>query len=182
VTHVARTIKTLDLRRVVDIFIIDEVQMLGDKSRGWAWIQAIVGAPARLVVLTGAPEAIPRIEHLLAMTGEPLEVRILKRKGELRIEDAPVDLNKLSRGDAVIAFSREDIYDLRTRLVQSGRTVATVYGALGPEVCRAEAARFHNGDAEILVATDAIGMGLNISPLRRVVFSTLRKFDGVRER
>jgi ATP-dependent RNA helicase SUPV3L1/SUV3 len=53
---------------------------------------------------------------------------------------------------------------------------------LGPEVRRAEAARFRNGEAEILVATDAIGMGLNIGPLRRVVFSTLRKFDGVRER
>jgi ATP-dependent RNA helicase SUPV3L1/SUV3 len=66
--------------------------------------------------------------------------------------------------------------------VQAGRSVATVYGALGPEVRRAEAARFRNGEAEILVATDAIGMGLNIGPLRRVVFSTLRKFDGVRER
>lgn len=181
-THIARTIETLDLHRAVDVCVIDEVQMLGDPNRGWAWTQAIVGAPARLVVLTGAPEAIPLVEHLLAMTGEPLKVRILKRKGELRVQGGPVSLNKLSRGDAVVAFSRRDVHDLRTRLVQSGRTVATVYGALGPEVRRAEAARFRNGEAEILVATDAIGMGLNIGPLRRVVFSTLRKFDGVRER
>jgi ATP-dependent RNA helicase SUPV3L1/SUV3 len=181
-THIARTIETLDLHRVVDVCVIDEVQMLGDPSRGWAWTQAIVGAPAHLVVLTGAPEAIPLVEHLLAMTGEPLDVRILKRKGKLRVERTPADLNKLSRGDAVIAFSRASIHELRTRLVQSGRTVATVYGALGPEVRRAEASRFRNGEAEILVATDAIGMGLNIGPLRRVVFSTLRKFDGVQER
>ncbi len=181
-THIARTIETLDLHRVVDVCVIDEVQMLGDPSRGWAWTQAIVGAPARLVVLTGAPEAIPLVEHLLAMTGEPLDVRILKRKGKLRVERIPADLNKLSRGDAVIAFSRASVHELRTRLVQSGRTVATVYGALGPEVRRAEATRFRNGEAEILVATDAIGMGLNIGPLRRVVFSTLRKFDGVQER
>jgi ATP-dependent RNA helicase SUPV3L1/SUV3 len=162
-THIARTIETLDLRRVVDVGLIDEVQMLGDPSRGWAWTQAIIGVPARLVVLTGAPEAIPLAEHLLAMTGEPLEVRILKRKGRLRVENAPTGLNKLSRGDAVIAFSRKNIHDLRTRLVQFGRTVATVYGALGPEVRRAEAARFRNGEADILVATDAIGMGLNIA-------------------
>jgi ATP-dependent RNA helicase SUPV3L1/SUV3 len=181
-THIARTIETLDLHRVVDVCVIDEVQMLSDPSRGWAWTQAIVGAPARLVVLTGAPEAIPLVEHLLAMTGEPLDVRILKRKGKLRVERTPADLNKLSRGDAVIAFSRASVHELRTRLVQSGRTVATVYGALGPEVRRAEASRFRNGEAEILVATDAIGMGLNIGPLRRVVFSTLRKFDGVQER
>jgi ATP-dependent RNA helicase SUPV3L1/SUV3 len=181
-THIARTIETLDLHRVVDVCIIDEVQMLGDPNRGWAWTQAMIGAPARLVVLTGAPEAIPLVEHLLAMTGEPLEVKILKRKGKLRVEGVPANLNKLIRGDAVVAFTRRDVHELRTRLVQAGRTVATVYGALGPEVRRAEAARFRNGDAEILVATDAIGMGLNIGPLRRVVFSTLRKFDGVRDR
>ncbi|WP_114945581.1 helicase-related protein [Microvirga calopogonii] len=181
-THIARTIETLDLHRVVDVCVIDEVQMLGDPSRGWAWTQAMIGAPAKLVVLTGAPEAIPLVEHLLAMTGEPLEVKILKRKGKLRLEGVPANLNKLTRGDAVVAFTRRAVHDLRTRLVASGRTVATVYGALGPEVRRAEAARFRNGEAEILVATDAIGMGLNIGPLRRVVFSTLRKFDGVRER
>lgn len=181
-THIARTIETLDLHRVVDVCVIDEVQMLDDASRGWAWTQAVIGAPAHLVVLTGAPEAIPLVEHLVAMTGEPLEVRILKRKGRLRVEGAPADLNKLNRGDAIVAFTRRDVHDLRTRLVAAGRTVATVYGALGPEVRRAEAARFRNGEAEILVATDAIGMGLNIGPLRRVVFSTLRKFDGVRER
>ncbi|WP_262299179.1 helicase-related protein [Microvirga sesbaniae] len=181
-THIARTIETLDLHRVVDVCVIDEVQMLGDPSRGWAWTQAMVGAPAKLVVLTGAPEAIPLVEHLLAMTGEPLEVKILKRKGKLRVEGVPANLNKLMRGDAVVAFTRRDVHDLRTRLVAAGRTVATVYGALGPEVRRAEAARFRNGEADVLVATDAIGMGLNIGPLRRVVFSTLRKFDGVRER
>lgn len=182
VTHIARTIETLDLRRIVDVCVIDEIQMLSDPNRGWAWTQAVIGAPARLVVLTGAPEAIPLVEHLLAMTGEPLEVRILKRKGRLQTEEAPARLEKLMRGDAVVAFSRRDIHELRTRLVQAGRTVATVYGALGPEVRRAEAARFRSGEAEVLVATDAIGMGLNIGPLRRVVFSTLRKFDGTRER
>lgn len=181
-THIARTIETLDLGRITDVCVIDEVQMLGDQSRGWAWTQAIVGAPARLVVLTGAPEAIPLVEHLLAMTGEPLEVRILKRKGVLRVEKDPADLTRLVKGDAVIAFSRTDIHDLRNRLVRAGRSVATVYGALGPEVRRAEAARFRNHEADILVATDAIGMGLNIGPLRRVVFSTLSKFDGVRRR
>ena len=181
-THIARTIETLDLHRAVDVCVIDEIQMLGDPSRGWAWTQAVIGAPARLVVLTGAPEAIPLVEHLLAMTGESLEVRILKRKGQLNVEGVPAKLEKLTRGDAVVAFSRRDVHDLRTRLVQAGRTVATLYGALGPEVRRAEATRFRNGEAEVLVATDAIGMGLNIGPLRRVVFSTLRKFDGVQDR
>src|SRR4051812_26812611 len=66
---------------------------------------------------------------------------------------------------------------MRAELVRRGRRVAVVYGALSPEVRLAEAARFRNGDADVLVATDAIGMGLNL-PIRRVIFSSLRKFDG----
>lgn len=57
-----------------------------------------------------------------------------------------------------------------------------VYGALSPTVRRAEARRFREGEAEVLVATDAIGMGLNFGPLRRVVFSTLSKWDGEQSR
>jgi ATP-dependent RNA helicase SUPV3L1/SUV3 len=74
------------------------------------------------------------------------------------------------------------VFDLRAELIRRGRSVAVVYGALGPTVRRAEARRFREGEAEVLVATDAIGMGLNIGPLRRVVFSSLRKFDGQEER
>ncbi len=62
-----------------------------------------------------------------------------------------------------------------------GRRVAVVYGALSPEVRRAEAARFNRGEADILVATDAIGMGLNLS-IRRVIFSALKKYDGRQSR
>ncbi len=62
-----------------------------------------------------------------------------------------------------------------------GRRVAVIYGNLGPKVRRAESRRFREGEAPVLVATDAIGMGLNL-PIRRVVFSTLMKWDGRQER
>jgi ATP-dependent RNA helicase SUPV3L1/SUV3 len=92
-----------------------------------------------------------------------------------------VALGDLKVGDALVAFSRREVLDFRAELVRRGRRVAVVYGALSPEVRRAEAARFRDGDADILVATDAIGMGLNL-PIRRVVFSTLRKYDGEAKR
>ena len=60
-----------------------------------------------------------------------------------------------------------------------GHRVATIYGALSPEVRRAEAARFRAGEADVLVTTDAIGMGLNLGPLKRIVFSAVRKWDGI---
>jgi ATP-dependent RNA helicase SUPV3L1/SUV3 len=81
----------------------------------------------------------------------------------------------------VVAFSRRDVLMLRDRIAASGHPVSVIYGALPPEVRRREAERFAKGESHILVATDAIGMGLNL-PIRRVLFSTLSKFDGQADR
>ena len=86
--------------------------------------------------------------------------------------------NKLQKGDAVIAFTRKDVLTLSARFRQWGHGVASIYGALSPEVRRTESRRFCTGEVDILVATDAIGMGLNL-PIRRVIFSSVEKFDGV---
>ena len=84
-------------------------------------------------------------------------------------------------GDAVVAFSRREVLMLRDQIAANGHPVSVIYGALPPEVRRREAERFANGASHILVATDAIGMGLNL-PLRRVLFSTMTKFDGQTDR
>ncbi|GAI30586.1 unnamed protein product, partial [marine sediment metagenome] len=73
---------------------------------------------------------------------------------------------------------RRDVLMLRDQIAQDGHSVSVIYGALPPEVRRREAERFAVGASDVLVATDAIGMGLNL-PIRRVLFSTLEKFDGV---
>ncbi len=88
---------------------------------------------------------------------------------------------KLQKGDAVIAFTRKDVLTLSARFRQWGHGVASIYGALSPEVRRTESRRFCEGEADILVATDAIGMGLNL-PIRRVIFSSIDKFDGIASR
>jgi ATP-dependent RNA helicase SUPV3L1/SUV3 len=136
-----------------------------------------MGAPAREVFVLGAPESATMVRRIARLCGDPLQEVGLARKGPLAAAPEPVPFGDLRAGDALIAFSRRDVLDLRAELLRRGRRVAVVYGALSPEVRRAEAARFRNGEADILVATDAIGMGLNL-PIRRVVFSTVRKFDG----
>jgi ATP-dependent RNA helicase SUPV3L1/SUV3 len=93
----------------------------------------------------------------------------------------PVSTASLKLGDAVVAFSRRDVLMLRDRIAAGGHPVSVIYGALPPEVRRREAERFASGESHILVATDAIGMGLNL-PIRRVLFSTMNKFDGVGDR
>jgi ATP-dependent RNA helicase SUPV3L1/SUV3 len=175
--HLAATVEMCPFRSPVDVAMVDEAQMLGDRDRGAAWTAAIMGAPAREVFVLGAPESATLVRRIAKLCGDPLEEVGLERKGPLVAARRPVPLAELGAGDALIAFSRRDVLDLRADLLRRGRRVAVVYGALSPDVRRAEAARFRSGDADILVATDAIGMGLNL-PIRRVVFLTLRKFDG----
>lgn len=175
--HLAATVEMCPFHAPVDVAVVDEAQMLLDRDRGAAWTAAIMGAPARHVFVLGAPESVSLVQRIAKLCGDPVEEVSLKRKGPLTAASRPVPFGDLRAGDALVAFSRRDVLDLRAELVRRGRRVAVVYGALSPEVRRAEAARFREGDAEILVATDAIGMGLNL-PIRRVVFSALRKFDG----
>lgn len=179
--HVAATIEAGWSAQAVDVAVIDEVQLLGDPDRGWAWTQALVGTPAREVWGVGSLAAEPALHELARRLGEPLTVERLERKGALSVLDRPMTLAQLAPGDALIAFSRGEVLQWREALRQRGLEVACIYGALGPEVRRAEAERFRSGQAQVLVATDAIGMGLNL-PIARVVFTTLVKFDGICER
>ena len=180
-THVASTVEMLDTRNRVDVAVIDEIQMLADPDRGAAWTAAVCGAPATTVYLLGAPEARRAIEALAARLECPLEVHLLKRKGPLTMEPGAVrKLRNLKRGDAVIAFSRREVLMWRDMIAENGFSVATIYGNLSPEVRQAQAARFREGAADIVVATDAIAMGLNL-PIERVVLTTSVKFNGIEE-
>jgi ATP-dependent RNA helicase SUPV3L1/SUV3 len=178
---VSSTIEMVNTRDAIDVAVIDEAQMLFDDSRGWAWTQAIVGVPARELIIIGSAYAQPAIERLLALCGEKAEVRHFERKQQVQLMPAPVPMTHLHSGDAVVAFSRRDVLMLRDQIAAAGHSVSVIYGALPPEVRRREAERFAVGASDVLVATDAIGMGLNL-PIRRVLFSTLTKFDGVGDR
>ena len=180
-THVASTVEMLDTRNRVEVAVIDEIQMLADPDRGAAWTAAVCGAPATTVYLLGAPEARRAVEALAARLECPLEVHLLKRKGPLTMEPGAVrKLRNLKRGDAVIAFSRREVLMWRDMIAENGFSVATIYGNLSPEVRQAQAARFRDGTADIVVATDAIAMGLNL-PIERVVLTTSVKYNGIEE-
>ncbi len=179
--HLAATVEMCPLHNPVDVALVDEAQMLHDPDRGAAWTAAIMGAPARDLFVLGSPECVPMVRRIAELCGDPLDEITLERKGPLHAAKEAVPLHELGKGDALIAFSRRDVLDFRAALQAKGRRVAVVYGALSPEVRRAEAARFNGGEADILIATDAIGMGLNLD-IRRVVFGALRKFDGTQSR
>lgn len=180
-THVASTVEMLDTRTRVEVAVIDEIQMLADRDRGSAWTAAVCGAPASVVYLLGAPEARRAVEALAARLGVPLEVHVLKRMGPLSMEPTAVrKLRNLRRGDAVIAFSRREVLMWRDMVTDMGLSVATIYGNLAPEVRRAQAERFRDGSADVVIATDALSMGLNLR-ISRIVMTTTVKFNGVEE-
>jgi len=178
---VSSTIEMMGSSELIDVAVIDEAQMIFDPWRGWAWTQAIVGAPARELLIICSAYAVPAIENLLGLCGERCEVRRFERMQEVQLMPAATPIASLKLGDAVVAFSRREVLMLRDQVASHGKTVSVIYGALPPEVRRREAERFANGETQVMVATDAIGMGLNL-PIRRVLFSTLTKFDGEADR
>ena len=188
--HTASTIEMMNPSKPIDVAIIDEIQMLQDADRGSAWTAALVGVPARQVFVCGANSVTKICLRVIDALYESYEITQLQRMTPLVLEDAslcgkkyskPKLKNQLQKGDAFIAFSRKDVLTLSARFRQWGFSVASIYGALSPEVRRHESERFCNGSAQILVATDAIGMGLNL-PIRRVVFTAIHKFDGIASR
>lgn len=188
--HTACTVEMMNPQREVDVAIIDEIQMLQDEGRGYAWTAALVGAPAKEVYVCGSDAVTEPCVRTIEGLGETYEITRLERKTPLVLETESLSGPRYNRwklkkhirkGDAVIAFTRKDVLTLSARIRQWGFGVASIYGALSPEVRRTEARRFNDGEADVLVATDAIGMGLNL-PIRRVVFSTTQKFDGTATR
>ncbi len=178
--HICSTIEMTNFNMDVDVCVIDEIQMLGDPDRGWAWVNAIVGAPADEVIMTGSVNALDAVKKIADYLGEKLEVVKFKRKNPLEVMQKPVPLKKIEKGTALIAFSRSDVLRLKSRLTGKHR-VSVLYGNLSPEVRREEAKRFREGDSDILVATDAIAMGLNL-PIKTILFTTDTKFDGIETR
>jgi ATP-dependent RNA helicase SUPV3L1/SUV3 len=175
-TLVASTIEMMDTTRVVDTAVIDEVQLLTDADRGWAWCQAVVGVPAKRVLMTGSPDCVPLVRALADYLGEPLTIEHLERHTPIEAERRPLSLADVEPGTAVIAFSRRDVLAIKA-LLEARFPVAVIYGNLTPEVRREEARRFRSGEAQVVVSTDAIAMGLNL-PIVTVCFSTLEKWNG----
>lgn len=180
------TVEMVPLNTPLDIAVIDEIQMIGNAERGWAWTQALLGVRAKEVHLCGEDRTVPLIKELCAYIGDKLEIHRYKRLSPLKIADESLNgkMGDLRKGDCVVSFSVMGIHALRRQIERAtGRKVATVYGSLPPET-RAQQARLFNdpdNDYDFLVASDAVGMGLNLA-IKRIIFESSSKFDGAARR
>lgn len=172
------TVEMTPLNYQVDVAVIDEIQMIGDIERGWAWTQAFLGVQAKEVHLCGEERAVELIQSLCATIGDKCVVTRYNRLSPLETMSESINnWDSLEKGDAVITFSRVGIHALKGQIESAtGRRCAMVYGSLPPETRAQQAALFNDPDNEydFLVASDAIGMGLNLE-IKRVIFEQTHK-------
>lgn len=164
-----------------DVVVVDEVQMMADPQRGWAWVDALVSAHTPKLMMTGPALIEPSLRTLCELCEDQLQVQRTKRLSPVEVAKHATTLERLEPGSLLVAFSRKLVLELKGMLESAGKSVSVVYGALSPEVRREQARRFREGEADIMVATDAVGMGLNL-PAHTLCFYTDEKFDGIQNR
>lgn len=178
----ACTVEMLNDHEYFDIVVVDECQMVGDPYRGHNWTRAILGLRADEIHLCMAPEAESIVTQMIKRCGDQYRIVRHKRNTRLTVEKKPYSLkNDLRKGDALIVFSKKSVLALAAHLENQGVRCSVIYGSLPPATRREQVRRFLEKETDIVVSTDAIGMGLNL-PIRRIVFVETQKFDGVAKR
>ena len=152
---------------------IDEVQLAADLERGHVFTDRILRRRgSQETLLLGAATVRPILERLLPGVNVVVRPRMsnLSYVGQQKI-------TRLPRRSAIVAFSADDVYAIAELVRRQRGGAAVVLGALSPRSRNAQVELYQNGDVDFLIATDAIGMGLNLD-VDHVAFSSLRKFDG----
>lgn len=184
-THISCTVEMVSDSQLVDVAVIDEAQLIASDDRGNHWTRAFLGIPARELHVCGDPSIVSLLTEICTITGETLEIHNYTRLTPLKLS-APLNssFKSLRRGDAVIAFSRTSLYEIKNEIEHvTPLKCCIVYGALPPSLRRQQAALFNDPRSgyDVLVASDAVGMGLNLQ-IGRVVLHSLQKFDGKQRR
>ncbi len=171
------TVEALPSETDASFLAIDEIQLAGDLERGHIFTDRILNLRGRdETLLLGAATMRPVIEKLVPGINIVTRPRlsVLAYGGSKKI-------TRLPRRSAVVAFSADEVYSIGELIRRQRGGVAVVLGALSPRTRNAQVELYQNGDVDFLVATDAIGMGLNLD-LDHVAFASDRKFDGFQYR
>ena len=166
------TVEAMPIGREVDFLAVDEIQMCADPERGHVFTDRLLRARGRReTMFLGAASMGPLIRSLVS------GIEHVSRPRLSRLSYAgPRKITRLPRRSAVVAFSVNEIYAIAELMRRRGGA-AIVLGALSPRTRNAQVELYQNGDVDFLVATDAIGMGLNMG-IDHVAFAGIRKFDG----
>ena len=156
-----------------ELLVLDEIQWADDEERGSAWTRLLLAGDYREILLLGALDALPLVERAFPQA----ELKVFERKLPLEFVGERT-LRSLGKGTVVVAFSRKAVLALAGEVnrLQPGR-VAVLYGAMPLASRREEIDRFISGAADVCVATDVLGHGVNL-PCETLLFAETTKFDG----
>ena len=176
-THTSCTIEKLNLREEYDIAVIDEIQMINDSQRGAAWTRALLGLRCKEIHVCGALNTKEILKKILDDCNDSYEIKEYMRNTPLEVEYKNFNIEDAQDGDAIVVFSKKRVLEIASEYSNIGIKASIIYGDLPPEVRKMQYNQFINKETKVLVTTDAIGMGVNL-PIRRIIFMSIRKFDG----
>ena len=153
----------MNIAKDYDVAVIDEIQMIADKQRGWAWTRALQGVRAREVHVCGGLEVYEIVKNIVESMGDEFTLAKYERLSELRIAETSLegDYSKIQPGDCIVAFTRPDIFAIKREIERkTPYKCCMIYGQLPPETRSTQARLFNdeNTGYDVLVASDAIGM------------------------
>lgn len=181
-SHISSTVEKLDIDTYYDICVIDECQMIGDSKRGFAWTRAILGSLSKEIHLCTAPEGLDILIKIIEDCNDEYEVINHTRDTELVFLNNSYDIkNDIQKGDALIVFSKKNVLAVAAELLNNNVKASIIYGSLPYSTRKKQFMRFLTGKTDVIVSTDAIGMGINL-PIKRVIFLETSKYDGQTKR
>lgn len=171
------TVEAMPLDFEAAFVAIDEIQLAADPERGHVFTDRILHARGtEETMLLGAESMRPVIQHLVP------DAQIISRERFSTLSyGGPAKLARLPRRSAIVAFSSESVYAIAELIRRQRGGAAVVMGALSPRTRNAQVGLYQSGEVDYLIATDAIGMGLNMD-VDHVAFAEHEKFDGRRRR
>ncbi len=171
------TVEAMPVQKPVDFLAVDEIQLAEDPDRGHVFTDRILNARGlHETLLLGADTMRPVLRDL------DLNVDTDTRERFSQLSYAgPAKLTRLPKRSAIVAFSAEEVYAIAELLRRQKGGAAVVMGALSPRTRNAQVELYQAGEVDYLVATDAIGMGLNLD-VEQIAFAACAKFDGRRHR
>jgi len=169
----ACTVEAMPLDRPVEFLAVDEIQLCADPDRGHVFTDRLLHARGMVeTMFLGAETIAPLLRRLVPRA----EIETRPRLSQLTFA-GPAKLSRLPARSAVVAFSAEEVYAIAEAIRRRRGGCAVVMGRLSPRTRNAQVALYQNREVDFLVATDAIGMGLNMD-VDHVAFANLTKFDG----
>ena len=171
------TVESMPKNKEVDFVAIDEIQMCADRERGHIFTERMLESRGtKLTMFLGSQVMAKIIEELV----ENVEFENKERYSKLSYSGIK-KISRLDRKVAIIAFSIEEVYAIAELVRRQKGGAAVIMGSLSPKTRNSQVGLYQSGDVDYLIATDAIGMGLNMD-INEIYFSNLKKFDGKKTR